>query len=104
MTLVAPTLQRFFTERLANQRQSPRTIASYRDSSKLLVAFGACRDGQEATTLSAAILATISFGYGGITVDLPSAKEHVERQSPTRSRGEPLASRRRGLQLPRTVG
>jgi len=40
MSLVAPTLQAFFTERLANQRRaSPRTIASYRDSLKLLIGF-----------------------------------------------------------------
>ena len=32
MTLVAPTLQAFFTDRLTRQLQaSPRTIASYRE-------------------------------------------------------------------------
>lgn len=37
MTLIAPTLQAFFTERLARQRQvSPRTIESYRDTFRLL--------------------------------------------------------------------
>jgi hypothetical protein len=31
MTLVAPTLQAFFTDRLATQRRaSPRTVAAYR--------------------------------------------------------------------------
>ena len=40
MTLIAPTLQLFFTDRLAQQRQaSPRTIAAYRDALKLLLAF-----------------------------------------------------------------
>jgi len=40
MTLIAPTLQAFFTERLAQQRQaSPRTIAAYRDTLRLLLAF-----------------------------------------------------------------
>lgn len=40
MTLIAATLQLFFTDRLAQQRQaSPRTIAAYRDASKLLLAF-----------------------------------------------------------------
>jgi site-specific recombinase XerD len=40
MSLVAPTLQSFFTDRLAKQlRASPRTIASYRDSLRLLVVF-----------------------------------------------------------------
>lgn len=40
MSLVAPTLQSFFADRLARQRQaSPRTIASYRDSLRLLLIF-----------------------------------------------------------------
>lgn len=40
MSLIAPTLQGFFTERLVHQRQaSPKTIASYRDSLRLLVGF-----------------------------------------------------------------
>jgi site-specific recombinase XerD len=38
VSLVAPTLQGFFTDRLLRQRQvSPRTIASYRDSLRLLL-------------------------------------------------------------------
>lgn len=40
MTVIAPTLQAFFTERLIKQRDaSPRTIASYRDSLRLLLCF-----------------------------------------------------------------
>lgn len=40
MTLIAPTLQMFFTDRLVQQRQaSPRTIAAYRDALKLLLEF-----------------------------------------------------------------
>jgi site-specific recombinase XerD len=40
MTLIAPTLQAFFTERLLKQRNvSPRTIASYRDTLRLLLCF-----------------------------------------------------------------
>src|SRR4051794_11927475 len=40
MTLIAPTLQAFFTDRLARQLQaSPRTIASYRDTLKLLLGY-----------------------------------------------------------------
>ena len=40
MTLIAPTLQAFFTDRLGKQRQaSPRTIAAYRDTLKLLLTF-----------------------------------------------------------------
>ncbi len=40
MTLVAPTLESFFTDRLAKQKYaSPRTVASYRDALKLLLVF-----------------------------------------------------------------
>jgi site-specific recombinase XerD len=40
MTLIAATLQSFFTDRLVQQRQaSPRTIAAYRDTVRLLLAF-----------------------------------------------------------------
>ena len=40
MTVIAPTLQAFFTERLTKQRDaSPRTIASYRDTLRLLLNF-----------------------------------------------------------------
>ncbi len=52
MSLVAPTLQGFFTDRLANQRQaSPRTIASYRDSLRILVVFVHARTGKTPCTL-----------------------------------------------------
>src|SRR5262249_51165581 len=40
MTLIAPTLQAFFTDRLIQQRQaSPQTIAAYRDTLPLLLTF-----------------------------------------------------------------
>ena len=40
MTLLAPTLEAFFTERLMTQKNaSPNTIASYRDCFRLLLAF-----------------------------------------------------------------
>lgn len=40
MSLLAPTLQGFFTERLVHQRQaSPATVASYRDTLRLLLGF-----------------------------------------------------------------
>ena len=40
MTAVAPTLQAFFTDRLVRQRRvSPQTVASYRDTFRLLVRF-----------------------------------------------------------------
>ncbi len=47
MTALAPTLQSFFTDRLMQQRQaSPRTIASYRDTLRLLVTFVHQRTGK----------------------------------------------------------
>ena len=47
MTSIAPTLQGFFTERLISQRRvSSRTIASYRDSLKLLLTFAQQRTGK----------------------------------------------------------
>ncbi len=40
MSALAPTLQAFFTDRLVRERHaSPRTVAAYRDSWRLLVAF-----------------------------------------------------------------
>ena len=40
MTAIAATLQSFFTDRLARHRQvSPHTIASYRDTLRLLLQF-----------------------------------------------------------------
>ena len=47
MTLIAPALQGFFTDRLARQRQaSPQTIASYRDTMRLLLTFVQQRTGK----------------------------------------------------------
>jgi site-specific recombinase XerD len=44
MSLLAPTLQAFFTDRLTRQRNaSPNTIAAYRDTLRLLLAFAAER-------------------------------------------------------------
>lgn len=39
MTAVAPTLQRFFTERLAQRGVSVHTVAAYRDALRLLLCF-----------------------------------------------------------------
>jgi len=46
MTVLAPTLQVFFTDRLTRQRNaSPHTIAGYRDTWRLLLTFTAARTG-----------------------------------------------------------
>jgi integrase/recombinase XerD len=48
MSLLAPTLQAWFTERLITQRNSsPQTIASYRDTLRLLLAFASERTGKQ---------------------------------------------------------
>jgi site-specific recombinase XerD len=52
MTQVAPTLQAFFTDRLARQLQaSPRTVASYRDTLRLLLCFVKERTGKAPSAL-----------------------------------------------------
>jgi len=52
VTLIAGTLQAFFTDRLTSQRHaSPRTIAAYRDTLKLLVIFIHRRSGTPPTRL-----------------------------------------------------
>ncbi len=57
MTLLAPTLQAFFTERLIGQRQaSPNTIAAYRDTFRLVLAFAAQRTGTPPSQLDIATL------------------------------------------------
>jgi site-specific recombinase XerD len=44
MSALAPTLEAFFTDRLARQRQaSPHTMAAYRDTFRLLVGFAEAR-------------------------------------------------------------
>jgi integrase/recombinase XerD len=48
MSLLAPTLQAFFTERLITQRNaSPQTVGSYPDTFRLLLAFAAERTGKQ---------------------------------------------------------
>jgi site-specific recombinase XerD len=52
MTALAPTLQMFFTERLINQREaSQHTIAAYRDTFRLLLAFAQQQTGKHPSAL-----------------------------------------------------
>jgi integrase/recombinase XerD len=47
VSLLAPTLQAFFTDRLLCQRRvSPNTIASYRDTFRLLLSFAQQQTGK----------------------------------------------------------
>lgn len=72
MTLIAPTLQAFFTDRLGQQRQvSPRTITAYRDALKLLLQFVHARTGKVPAVLDWDDLdaATVSAFLGYLETD-----------------------------------
>ena len=57
MSALAPTLQMFFTDRLARQRHaSPHTVAAYRDTLKLLLGFAARTRGKNPSVLDIADL------------------------------------------------
>lgn len=86
MSLLAPTLQRFFTERLVRQRQaSPATVASYRDSLRLLIGFVAERTGKAPSAL----------GFDDLDAELITAfLTHLEtaRTNTARTRNNRLAA------------
>ena len=88
MTLLAPTLQLFFTERLAKQRQaSPATVKSYRDTFRLLLNFVQDRTGKAPSTLD----------WDDLGVELVSAfldYFETERHNSPRSRNTRLAALR----------
>ena len=57
MSALAPTMQAFFTDRLARQRHaSPETVAAYRDALRLLVSFASQRIGKQPSQLDFADL------------------------------------------------
>jgi len=57
MSALAPTMQAFFTDRLARQRHaSPETVAAYRDALRLLVSFASQRIGKQPSQLDIADL------------------------------------------------
>ena len=60
----APVLQRFFTDRLARQKKaSPNTVAAYRDTCRLVLAFTQGKTGKAPSALSLADLnATLVVG------------------------------------------
>lgn len=86
MTALAPTIQAFFTDRLTSQRQaSPRTIASYRDTLRLLLVFAQNHTGIDPSRLDVADL----------DADLVSAfLNHLEqhRNNSARTRNTRLAA------------
>ena len=88
MSPIAPTLQLFFTERMARQLQaSPRTIVSYRDTCRLLLRFVAGRTGKAPSALQ----------WQDIDAEMISAfLDHLEagRHNSARSRNTRLAALR----------
>ena len=56
MTLLAPALQAFFTDRLITQRNSsPQTIAAYRDTFRLLLRFAHEQTGKHRSSWTSTI-------------------------------------------------
>ncbi len=63
MSALAPTLQAYFTDRLSRQRNaSPHTIAAYRDTMRLLLAFAEEQTGNSPSNLDIADLDTRLIG------------------------------------------
>lgn len=86
MSALAPTLEAFFTDRLARQRQaSPHTVAAYRDTFRLLVGFTQRATGKPPCRLDLADLDAPLIG---------SFLEHLEvdRHNSVRTRNARLAA------------
>jgi hypothetical protein len=63
VTDLAPVLQGFFTDRLARQKKaSPNTVAAYRDTCRLLLAFAQGKTGKTPSSLSLADLDATLIG------------------------------------------
>jgi site-specific recombinase XerD len=88
MSLLAPTMQLFFTERMTKQLQaSPRTIVSYRDTYRLLLRFVQGRTGKAPSVLC----------WQDVDAEVISAfLDHLEadRHNSARSRNTRLAALR----------
>ena len=86
MTPLAPTLEAFFTQRLIGQRRaSPNTIASYRDTFRLLLTFADQRAGRPPSRL-----ALEDFDAPLITAFLDDLEQ--QRGNTTRTRNARLAA------------
>ncbi len=86
MSTLAPTMERFFTERLiAQRRASPHTVASYRDTFRLLMAFAQRKTGKRPSELEIEDLDAELIG---------AFLEHleVERHNSVRTRNNRLAA------------
>ncbi len=86
MSALAPTLQAFFTERLIGQRRaSPNTVAAYRDTFRLLLAFA---EGKTGTAPSALRLEDVDAPLVGSFLD----HLEIERNNGARTRNARLAA------------
>lgn len=86
MSALAPTLQGFFTERMLTQRRaSPNTVASYRDTFRLLLGFAQRRTGKTPSKLQLEDLDAVLIG---------AFLEHLEthRHNSVRTRNTRLAA------------
>jgi integrase/recombinase XerD len=86
MSLVAPTLQAFFTQRLYEQRHaSPHTVVAYRNAFRLLLVYAHQRTGKTPSTLDFADLDAALIG---------AFLEHLEheRHNSIRTRNARLAA------------
>jgi len=86
MTALAPTMEGFFTERLIGQRRaSPNTIASYRDTYRLLLSFAQQRTAKTPSQLDIEDLDAELIGAF-------LAHLEVERRNSVRTRNNRLAA------------
>ncbi len=85
MSTLAPTMQGFFTERMTQRRVSPNTVASYRDTFRLLLAFAQQRTGTKPSKLRLEDLDAVLVG---------AFLEHLEtvRHNSVRTRNTRLAA------------
>jgi hypothetical protein len=92
VSLVAPTLQLLFTQRLAKQRQaSPATVRAYRNAIVLLLRFTQDRTGKPPSTLD----------WDDLGIETISAFPGPPRGRPPQQRPKPQRpSRRRAVALP----
>jgi hypothetical protein len=68
MTLLAPTMQAWFTDRLINQKNaSPRMICAHRDTMRLLLTFATERTGTPPSRLDIEQLDAPVIGRSSIT-------------------------------------
>jgi hypothetical protein len=87
MSALAPVMEGFFTERLLSQRRaSPHTVASYRDTFRLLLSFAQRRTGKAPSKLDIQDLDAVIVG---------AFLDHLERErhNSVRTRNNRLVSR-----------